>query len=81
MIEPSTDLARKVTTFLQSYPATRIEVLETEFYALRDVMRSTLDELITAGFVQERELEFFATGYWSPDFDLLKPTADALSGA
>ncbi len=78
MIEPSTDLARKVVTFLQSYPATGVEVLEAEFGVPHDVMRSTVDGLIAEGFVLKREFGYYASGHWSPDGDMLKSVADAL---
>ncbi len=78
MIEPSTALARNVVTFLQSYPATGVEVLEAEFAASPDDMRYTIDGLIAQRFVIEREAGFYATGYWNPSEDVLKSEADAL---
>ncbi len=72
MIEPSTMLARQIATFLQSYPATGVEVLEAEFGVPRDVMRHAIDELIADGFVLKREFGYYATGYWRPQDDEIK---------
>ncbi len=76
MIEPSTMLARQTVTFLQSYPATGVEVLEAEFGVPRDVMRRTIDDLIDQGFVLKREFGYYATGYWRPDDDEIMSPAE-----